>query len=251
MVKAIVFDIGQTLVEYKIPLNWSRLYRPAFESVADACGYTFSDNQYRYAGQVLTKYNTRINPREKEVTSDQIFREITSGMDIPVKDIGKVMFHFYSYFRRDACVYPEVGETLKKLSEKGILLGTLSDVAYGMDNVYALEDISAIIKYIDYPFTSNDVGYRKPRAEGLRFLSEKMQINVQEIAFVGDEEKDIKCAVNAGAYSILINRSDSVKNYGQDKEIHSLDELLSMSGSFYGLFKEKASRTDNFEEDVR
>lgn len=228
MIKAIVFDIGQTLVEYKIPLNWSKLYRPAFESVADKCGYTFSDNHYQHAGHVLTKYNTRINPREYEVTSNQIFSEIISGMDIPMKDMEKVKFHFYSYFRRDAYVFPEVEETLNKLSDKGILLGTLSDVAYGMDNVYALEDIIAIIKYIDYPFTSNDVGYRKPCAEGLEFLSEKMQINVKEMAFVGDEEKDVMCAVNAGAYSILINRSDSVKNYGQNKEISSLDELLIM-----------------------
>lgn len=229
MIKAIVFDIGQTLVEYKIPLNWSKLYRPAFESVAYKCGYAFSDNHYQHAGRVLAKYNTRINPRENEVTSNQIFSEIISGMDIPAKDMEKVKFHFYSYFKRDAYVYAEVEETLKRLSDKGILLGTLSDVAYGMDNVYALEDISSIIKYIDYPFTSNDVGYRKPRAEGLKFLSEKMQVKVEEIAFVGDEEKDIMCAFNAGAYSILINRSDSVKNYGQNKEISSLDELLIMS----------------------
>lgn len=228
MIKALVFDIGQTLVEYKIPLNWSKLYRPAFESVADACGYTFSDEQFQYAGQVLAKYNTRINPREKEVTSNQIFSEIISGMDIPVTDIEKVKKHFYSYFKQDANVYAEVAETLKGLSEKGIILGTLSDVAYGMDNVYALEDISAVIRYIDYPCTSNDIGYRKPRGEGLQFLAEKMKINVKEMAFVGDEEKDIMCAVNAGAYSILINRSGSVRNYGQDKEIRTLDELLDM-----------------------
>ena len=36
------------------------------------------------------------------------------------------------------------------------------------------------------------------------------------------------CAMNAGVYSVLINRSDNVKNYGQDKEISSLDELLTM-----------------------
>ena len=48
-------------------------------------------------------------------------------------------------FKRDAYVYAEVEETLKRLSDRGILLGTLSDVAYGMDNVYALEDISAVI----------------------------------------------------------------------------------------------------------
>lgn len=226
MIKAIVFDIGQTLVEYKKPLNWSELYRPAFESVADACGYTFTDNHFQYAGQVLTKYNTRINPRDKEVTSDQIFSEIISGMDIPMKDIEKVKTHFYAYFKRDAYVYEDVKETLKRLSEKGILLGTLSDVAYGMDNMYALEDISEVIKYIDYPCTSNDIGYRKPRGEGLQFLAKKMRINIKKMAFVGDEEKDIMCAVNAGAYSVLINRSGNVKNYGQDKEIRTLDELL-------------------------
>lgn len=228
MIKAIVFDIGQTLVEYKMPLNWSKLYRAAFASVADACGYTFLDSQYQYASQVLTKYNTRINPREHEITSDQIFGEIIKGMDIPVENIEKVKFHFYSYFKRDAHVYPEVRETLKKLFEKGILLGTLSDVAYGMDNVYAMEDISEIIKYIDYPLTSNDTGFRKPCGEGLKILSDKMQIGVKEMAFVGDEEKDIMCALNAGVYSILINRSGNIKNYGQNKEISSLGELLNI-----------------------
>lgn len=226
MLKAVVFDIGQTLVEYEKPLNWSELYRPAFESISEKCGYTFSDSQYQLACQILTKYNTRVNPRDYEVSSDRIFNEILSGMDIPLKDMEQVKFYFYLFFRQDASVFPEVEETLKRLSDKGILLGTLSDVAYGMDNVYALEDIGEIIKYIDYPFTSNDVGYRKPRAEGLKFLADKMQINVKEMAFVGDEEKDVMCAANAGAYSILINRSNAVKNYGQNKEIKSLDELL-------------------------
>ena len=228
VMKAIVFDIGQTLVEYNKPLNWSKLYRPAFESIADKCGYTFSDSHYEHAGRVLTQYNTRVNPRDYEVTSDQIFSEILSGMDIPMKDIEQVKLYFYSYFRQGASLYPEVEETLKRLSGKGILLGTLSDVAYGMDNIFALEDIKEIIKYIDYPFTSNDVGYRKPRAEGLKLLAAKMQIDMNEMVFVGDEEKDIMCAANAGVYSVLINRSNEVKNYGQDKEVKSLDELLSM-----------------------
>ncbi len=226
MIKAIVFDIGGTLVEYKIPLNWSELCSPAFECVADRCGYIFSEDDYNHAARVLARYNARINPREYEVSSNQIFSEIMSGMGLPMEDIEKVKFHFYSYFRQDVHLYKEVKETLKRLSDQGILLGTLSDVAYGMDNVYALEDISEVIKYIDYPLTSNDVGYRKPRAEGLKLLSEKMHIPVEEMAFVGDEEKDVMCAVNAGAYPVLINRGDSAKNYGQNKEIHSLDELL-------------------------
>ena len=228
MMKAVAFDIGQTLVEYNKPLNWSKLYRPAFESIADKCGYTFSDSHYQHALRVLSQYNTREYPRDYEVTSDRIFSEILSGMDIPMKDIEQVKLHFYSYFRQDASLFPEVEKTLKRLSDKGILLGTLSDVAYAMDNVYALEDIRSIIKYIDYPLTSNDVGYRKPRAEGLKLLAEKMKIDIKEMVFVGDEEKDMLCADNAGVYSVLINRSNEIKNYGQNKEIKSLDELLTM-----------------------
>ena len=230
MVKAVVFDIGRTLVEYHKPLSWSKLYRPAFESIADKCGYTFSDSHYQHALRVLSQYNTREYPRDYEVTSDRIFNEILSGMDIPMKDIEQVKLHFYSYFRQDAALFPEVEETIKILYDKGILLGTLSDVAYGMDNIYALEDIKTIIRYIDYPLTSNDVGYRKPRAEGLKLLAEKMQVDMKEMVFVGDEEKDIMCAANAGVYSVLINRSDEIKNYGQNREIKALDELLTMVG---------------------
>ena len=80
MFKAIIFDIGQTLVEYNKPLNWSKLYKPAFESVSDKCGYTFSEHHYQHVVEVLTKYNTRINPRDYEVTSNQIFTEILENI---------------------------------------------------------------------------------------------------------------------------------------------------------------------------
>ncbi len=95
-----------------------------------------------------------------------------------------------------------------------------------MNNLYALEDLGSLRKYLKYPFTSNDTGYRKPCAKGLKMLSEKMKIDSSEMVFVGDEEKDMICALNAGAYAVLINREDIVKQYGQDMEIHSLTEVL-------------------------
>ena len=228
MFKAVIFDIGQTLVDYKKPMNWSKLYRPAFEEIAEKYGYTFSEEHYQNAGNVLTKYNTRIHPRDYEVSSTEIFTEILNGMNIALEDMEQVKESFYHYFRQDCSLFPDVEQTLKTLSEKGIRSGTLSDVAYGMDNIYALEDIASVIKYIDYPFTSNDTGYRKSSTKGLEILSEKMLTDISDIVFVGDEEKDMICAKNAGAYAVLINRDGVVKHYGQDKEIHTLTELLPM-----------------------
>ena len=59
-------------------------------------------------------------------------------------------------------------------------------------------------------------------------LSEKMNIAVDKIAFVGDEKKDVECAKNAGAIAVLINRDNEEQYYGQDYTIRSLDELFNL-----------------------
>ncbi|MBR1599731.1 MAG: HAD family hydrolase [Lachnospiraceae bacterium] len=226
-IKAVVFDIGNTLVDYPIPLNWSSLYRPAFERVAEKLNMDITEDEYIHICNVLTKYNTRINPREREVTSSVIFSEIVNGTGFCEEEIDNMKKYFYSFFRRDVIIYSEAFETLAEIKSKNIIIGTLSDVAYGMDNIYALEDIKALIQYIDFPYTSNDTGYRKPSGKGLILLSEKMNIKTSEMVFVGDEKKDIECAKNAGVRAVLINRTNEIRDYGQDIEIKNLTELLS------------------------
>ncbi len=225
-IKAVVFDIGQTLVHYPFPLNWSALYRPAFESIAEEYQLTIKEVEYEHIGNVLTKYNTRINPRELEVSSTEIFTEILEGTSIPKSYLKGIKKSFYSYFCREAQLYPEVEETLREIKSKKILIGTLSDVAYGMDNVYALNDIKDILKYVDFPYTSNDTKYRKPSGKGLSLLAEKMNLSVSEIIFVGDEKKDIECAHNAGARAVLVNRTGEIKEYGEEIQITSLYDIL-------------------------
>ena len=78
----------------------------------------------------------------------------------------------------------------------------------------------------DYPYTSSDTGFRKPCGRGLVLLSGKMNISISEMAFAGDEKKDIECAKNAGAVAVLVNRTEEEKDYGQDLTVRSLDELF-------------------------
>ena len=224
--KAVVFDIGQTLTYYPVPLNWSKLYRPAFGSVAEKLGIQFTEEEYTHFGEVLTKYNTRINPRDKEYSSDTIFTEILENTTVDKSLMQDIKREFYSYFRVDTNVYPEAEDALKKIKEMGILTATLSDVPYGMDNELALGDIGPLIKYIDLPYTSNDTGYRKPCKEGLLMIAYKLGIDPSEMAFVGDESKDMECARNAGVKAILINRTDEKKDFGQDIVISDLNELI-------------------------
>lgn len=226
MIRAIVFDIGQTLTFYPIPLNWSKLYRPAFETVSEKLGIAISEEEYEHIGKVLTRYNTRINPRETEASSDEIFAEILEGTGIDRNRVNEIKREFYSFFRTDVDVYPEAEAVLKELKAKNILTATLSDVPYGMDNEYALGDLGNLIEFIDLPYTSNDIGFRKPLGIGLKRIAEEFHIDPTELVFVGDEQKDIECAHNAGTKGILINRTDEDKEFGQDLTISNLTGLI-------------------------
>ena len=179
--------------------------------MAEKLGLSFTEEEYLHFGEVLTKYNTRINPRKKEYPSDTIFAEILEGTSVYKALMQDIKREFYSFFRVDTKVYPEAEEALIKIKDAGILTATLSDVPYGMDNEYALGDIGPLIRYIDLPFTSNDTGYRKPCREGLLMIADRFGIDPYEMAFVGDEYKDMVCAYNAGAKAILINRIDEEK----------------------------------------
>ena len=97
MFKAVVFDIGQTLIEYNKPLNWSKSYRPALERAAKACNIYLSETDFQKAGNVLLTYNTRINPREYEVSSNKIFAEIFEKLSISQSFFELFKSEFYAF----------------------------------------------------------------------------------------------------------------------------------------------------------
>ena len=96
-IKTVVFDIGQTLVHYPFPLNWSALYRPAFEHVEKENGRHLSESDYAHILNVLSQYNTRIHPREYEVSSDRIFSEILEGTNIAREQMETVKDSYYLF----------------------------------------------------------------------------------------------------------------------------------------------------------
>lgn len=226
MVKVVVFDIGETLVKYNKPLNWSKMYRSALERMVEENNMNFSESDYEKSIEILTRYNTRLNPREIEFSSNKIFSEILTASNQNMNQIERCKNSFYSYFRNDAQLFYEVETVLKELEKRDIIMGTLSDVPYGMDNKYVLEDIKEIIDNFQYPYTSNDIGYRKPSDKGLKLIASKADVNITDVLYIGDEEKDILCAKKAGAVAVLINRSSKEKDYGQDYTISTLNGLM-------------------------
>ena len=54
---------------------------------------------------------------------------------------------------------------------------------------------------------------------------EKGKINIKEMIYVANEEKDIIGANNAGMISVLINRTTEFINYGEKYQCKNLNEM--------------------------
>ena len=226
MAAVVVFDIGETLIDYGNPLSWVTLYRPALEKVDQVCGLGLTEEDFSHAIEVLKRYNTRLYPRTKEVSADEIFQEILNIWHRPEGSREAVKREFFAFFKQNGShPYPDVPEALAKLKQEGIRTATLSDVAYGEDSKTALADIREIAEYIDLPLTSRDIGWRKPDGRGLLYIAEQFREDVRNLIFVGNEEKDVLCARAAGAVSVLIDRENRRLDYGQAYTISSMDEL--------------------------
>jgi len=227
-IKAVGFDIGQTLINYNAPLNWKSLHPNALRNVMSACRFVEQDNKIDLAVEILSKYNTREHYREYEVSSDTIFKEIFDAWRQGYDKMAIAKEAFYGFFQAKAVCFDDTISTLAALSSKGILLGFTTDVAYGMDNTYALKDIAEISEYFDVGFTSNDIGYRKPNEQGFKMLLEALNIPPSQMMYIGDEEKDIVGSSGAGMVSVLINRSADVKDFGQKYTIKNLSEIMNL-----------------------
>ncbi|BAK97512.1 hypothetical protein OBV_03140 [Oscillibacter valericigenes Sjm18-20] len=227
-IKAVAFDIGHTLVRYNSPLNWKSLYEPALRQVSKRCAFSLSDEDIQMAASILTKYNTRENPREKEITSQVIFTEILDALKLPHSILDAAREAFYGFFQSDAECYEDVADTLQYLRSAGVGIGALTDVAYGMDNSFSLQDIASIRHYFDVVLTSVDVGYRKPNSAGFISLLKAFDVSPEQMIYVGDEQKDIVGANAAGSVSVLIDRDDNSPDWGQNHTIQDLQEICKL-----------------------
>ena len=225
--KAVGFDLGETLVHYEgLPLNWRGLYGQALARVAEACAHPISDADMRAGEVVLDRYNTRLHPRLEEVTAARVFGEVLGAWGLSAaRDMAMAEDAFFGFFRQTYSVYPDTVPALRDLRGRGVRVGALTDVPYGMPLRLVERDLAPVADYLDVALTSVEVGLRKPHGSGYLALAKRLGVDPADMIYVGNEEKDIVGANGVGMLSVLIDREGSGADFGQRRTITSLVEL--------------------------
>jgi Predicted hydrolase (HAD superfamily) len=228
-IDVVAFDIGGTLMEYVgMPYSWVDYYRSAFETVRDILGIDLTNKDIEKSCEILTKFNARVFYREIEYTPQYIFDQVTAHWNCHI-DLELILKVFFEGFRLRAVVYDETYAILRYFHENKFYTAVLTDLPTAMPDEYFKRDISNFIDELDYYVSSLSCGFRKPNKSGLMQIAEHFRITPNQMIFVGDEEKDIKTALNAGMKSVLLCRDIiTCKNYGQDYTITTLGELINI-----------------------
>ncbi len=221
--KVVVFDLGGTLMQYVgMPHSWADYYYEGFEAIIQKFECHISQEVLEQSNQMLRDFNPRINYREIEYPAEDIFAKIMElwHMDIPVQSF---METFWSGLQLKAEIFPDTVDVLRKLRDRGYGIAALTDLPSAMPDEIFKRDIPDLLGYFDYYVSSSVAGYRKPNCRGLQMISEKFATPIEELVFVGDEEKDWKTALNAHCKFIWIRRGEK-----KEESIDHLYELLEL-----------------------
>ena len=196
--KAVVFDLGGTLMEYEgMPLNWSDYYYQGFKKVDEKFGLGLAEADIEKSAEILKSYNPRNKYREYEIMPVVLFDEAMAGWK-KVPDIREAIEVFFSGIGLKARVFSYSKKIIEVCKKHGLKVACLTDLPSGMPDSLFRKSITDIIKLFDLYVSSQTCGYRKPNKAGLEYIAEHFDIDAKDILFVGDEDKDMQTADNAG-----------------------------------------------------
>lgn len=198
MRKVVVFDLGGTLMEFKnMPPVWIDYYKAGFDSINAKYHLDLSNNDIEKSVEIMKSYNPRVNYREIEISPTEIFTKATEHWNNDL-DINIVIECFFEGINLDTVIYDYAFDLIDSFKQKDCFVACLTDLPSGMPDYIFKKPLKNLISKLDLYVSSQSCGYRKPNKFGLNYIADFYGVDVNNLLFIGDEEKDKLAAQNAG-----------------------------------------------------
>ncbi len=226
MIKAVLFDMGGTLIKYDVDI-----FEEIFQRILISLGITRSLDEIKIAF-----LNSEKEAKDIDLLSSfgkikcEKYWYIWDSLvlkHLKIPDDGKLarIVHSRWFNFVDSTLYPEVKEVLSELKRRGLQLGLIS-------NGYE-EEIDFILEKADLEKTTFDIivgvdtiGQFKPSPDIFKYAISKLNVKLEEAMFVGDSvEADYEGAAKIGIRALLIDRTER-KQSGLEA-IKNLKEIIS------------------------
>src|SRR3989442_9206937 len=218
VVKAIFFDLGETLVTQNIEDNLVTV--KALEKISKIIPHHKSSSElftiykqgYKVNEAFRTKHHVEI-PIQAWMT--QLLRRAL-GREPDESLVAEAIKIVISARAENAVVFPDSKPLLEKLSKRRIKLGIISNVSSHDVAVEILRKVG-LLEYFDKVVTSAFVGIRKPDPGIFLYALMQFRLQPQETVIVGDSERhDVWGGAITGMKTVLVSKrpvAESLADY--------------------------------------
>ncbi|MFO7676743.1 MAG: HAD-IA family hydrolase [bacterium] len=215
MIKAVIFDVDNTLVDFM------KFKRASVDAAVDAmidAGLDLTPAQARR--RVFEIYDAK--GIEFQLVFDEFLRDVIGYVDYRILSSGIIA---YRRAREGVLVsYPHVRMTLVRLARMGLKLGVVSD-APRLPAWMRLASLG-MADYFDVVVTFDDTGRHKPAPEPFQKALELLKVEPCEAVMVGDwAERDIVGAKEIGMHTVFARYGDEFGTIHSGADIEVTDPL--------------------------
>lgn len=221
MIKAIVFDLDDTLISEK------EYVKSGFKVVSNKIAEDYGLNSEVVFNKMLELF---------EESAKEVFNRVLDSFNIKyTKEIIVELIKSYREHTPDIKFFDDVIPTINDLRNKGYKLGIITD-GYKETQLRKIEVLKCR-ELFDEIIITDELGreFWKPHEKPYRLMSEKLSVKLENMIYIGDNVmKDFITANKLHIETICIERISGIYNQAKmNKEYLSRYKIKNL----YGLFK--------------
>lgn len=238
MIRAVIFDLGGTLLKYKLPgTNWTQFEQTG--ATAAFAHLTGKGHKLPPRDVFVASVVERVQSRWHHVTRHggnlrlgDLLRDVCAWHGIALSPEGaeEAVHHYVTPLSAQTQPLPGARETLQALRTKGYRIGLISNTMW--PGRYHLADVvrHGLSNYFHHVLFSADIGVWKPHPEIFERSLAALEVTPKEAVFVGDSLlHDIAGAQGVGMKGVHIMGNEfSTDGVEPDGRIGMLAELLEL-----------------------
>ena len=208
--KAVIFDLGSTLIEYeKVP--WSELSIICMKEVSKYLrkqNYTIPDDDefIRLFEEVKSDYRKLAADKHIEWSIPQASEALLKRLEIEVENgLAEKMFEaYYKPVDKVLEVYDDTAETLANVKAKGYTVGLISNTIFPESAHLKELKRFKLDSYFDFKMFSSTFGVRKPHPDIFYKAANMAGCAPSECVYIGDRYiEDVTGPNGIGMHAIL------------------------------------------------
>jgi len=248
MLKAVLFDLDQTLIDWDLVGPWenyqlqrmSAIYDLVHQRMHPLPGIIPENLCTVFMGQMEADWKQGIETlRPPNVVTALAATLTTCGVPEERLDVDAVMEVYFNWpLPEGMCAYPDARAVLAELRAHGIELGIITNASHPM--TYRDRELEAVGLLDLFPrcrLSAIDVGVLKPHRAIFDHALDILDVQPEEAVFIGDNlTTDVEGAQGAGIPAVWINRTPDGEIPGDiapDGTITALQELLPLLARLY------------------